>query len=63
MFISIDAFRFFDKAAQIFLHWMKNSLVNSHIFFLRLFCQTSFMLEFLFLTLYIYFGTKIQCYF
>ena len=35
MFISIDAFRFFDKAAQIFLHWMKNSLVSSHIFFFK----------------------------
>ena len=66
MFISIDAFRFFDKAAQSFLQYPtldeKFTCQFSH-FFLRLFCQTSFMLEFLLLTLYIYFGTKIQCYF
>ena len=69
MYISIDAFRSFDEAAQNFLQYPTSTLDEKcHLsvvtfFFSRLVCQTSFMVEFLFLTLCIYFEAKIQCYF
>lgn len=68
MYISIDAFRSFDEAAQNFLQYPTSTLdekchLSLFFFFPRLFCQTSFMVEVLFITLCIYFEAKIQCYF
>ena len=58
MHVSIDAFRSFDKVAQNFLqyellHWMKNVTCQLSHLILRLFWQTSFMAEFLFLFAFI----------